>query len=517
MTDKKVILSVILAATMALTSCGDKNNEPSNPGGNTGTGTENPGTPGGDDNGGGSGDANTKTVWVMTTTNTKSFDLTESTITAQPGQSMATKTMKLNPGDQFQEIDGFGSAITESAAKNLLKMNQTDRTKFLQQTFSENGGYGYSYIRVPIGCSDFSETEYTLNDKEGIENFGLTKIETEYLIPVIKEILAINPNVKVMGSPWTAPRWMKVDNLDNMAPTSSWRNGHLNPKYYEDYGTYFVKWIQAFEGYGIPIYAVTPQNEPLNPNNSAGMLMYWDEERDFIKTGLGPKITEAGLGTKIYCFDHNYNYDNMGDQYQYPLKIYQDPEAAKYIAGAAYHNYGGNVSELANIHKANPSKELVFTESTDGTWTPGDVTENVQLHLMNHMENISLGTTNNWSRGVILWNLMLDENHGPFSPADGSCKTGYGTVDLLNNGTIRKNAFYYVLAHMSSVAKPGAYRIGTTGAQNNVISSAFVNPDGTYGLVLLNKNADEVNFTVADGEYKFAVTLPGNSVTSLRW
>ena len=515
MNDKKVILSIFLAA-VSLMACGDKDNDPVTP---PTSGTETPDNSGGNDNSGGS-DANTKTVWMMTTTPTKSYDLTVSSITAQAGSSMATKTMTMNPADQYQGIDGFGSAITGAAAENLLKMSQANRTAFLKQTFSATDGYNFSYIRVPIGCSDFSRTEYTLNDKEGLENFALTKEETDYLIPVIKEILAINPNVKVLGSPWTAPRWMKVNNLQDLQPYNSWTGGHLNPKYYGDYGKYFVLWIKAFESNGIPIYAVTPQNEPLNPGNSASMVMTWQEERDFIKTGLGPQLDDAGLGTKIYCFDHNYNYDNMADQMQYPLKIYEDPEASKYIAGAAYHNYGGNVSELSVIHKAAPSKELVFTESTDGEWNDGNqdkANENVSRRLLSTMEDIALGTTNNWSRGFILWNLVLDEAHGPFSPADGSCKTGYGTVDLLNNGTIRKNAYYYIIAHTSTVAHPGAVRIGTTGNQANVVSSAFLNPDGSYGLVLLNKNSESVSFTVADGDWKFPVTLPANSVVSLKW
>ena len=515
MTDKKVILSAFLAA-LALVACGDKNNEPTTP---PESGTEKPGGSGNENNNG-SDDGTTKTVWMMVTTPTKSYDLTQSTFKAQAGASMATKTMKMNAADQYQEIDGFGSAITGAAAENLLKMSQSDRTAFLKQTFSMTDGYRFSYIRVPIGCSDFSRTEYTLNDKEGIENFALTKEETDYLIPVIKEILAINPNVKVLGSPWTAPRWMKVNNLTDLQPYYSWTGGYLNPKYYNDYGLYFVKWIQAFEGYGIPIYAVTPQNEPLNPGNSASMVMGWEQERDFIKTGLGPQLDKAGLGTKIYCFDHNYNYDNKADQMQYPLKIYEDPEASKYVAGAAYHNYGGNVSELSVIHKAAPAKELVFTESTDGEWNDGGqdkASENVQRRLISAMEDIALGTTNNWSRGFILWNLVLDEQHGPFSPADGSCKTGYGTVDLLNNGTIRKNAYYYIIAHTSTVALPGAVRIGTTGNQAGVVSSAFLNPDGSYGLVLLNKNSNAVDFTVADGEWKFPISLPANSVVSLKW
>lgn len=514
MTDKKVILSTFLAAMM-LVACGDKNNEPTPP---PSSGTEQPGQ-NGDENTG--DDGNTKTVWMMTSTPTKSYDLTVSSIKAQPGSSMATKTMKLNAADQMQEIDGFGSAITGAAAENLLKkMTDAQRADFLKQTFDPKTGYGFSYIRVPIGCSDFSRAEYTLCDKEGLDNFTLTAEETDYIIPVVKEILAINPNVKIIASPWTAPRWMKVDNLNDLKPYNSWTSGQLNPKYYKDYGQYFVMFIKAFENNGIPIHAVTPQNEPLNRGNSASMYMGWEEARDFIKTGLGPALDDAGLATKIYCFDHNYNYDDMADQYQYPLKIYQDPDAAKYIAGAAYHNYGGSVSELSNIHKADPTKELIFTESTDGEWNDGNqdkADQNVQNRLLSTMEDIALGTTNNWSRGFILWNLMLDQAHGPFSPANGSCKNGYGTVDILNNGTIRKNAYYYIIAHMSTVALPGSVRIGTTGNQANVVSSAFLNPDGSYGLVLLNKNSEKVEFTIADGEWKFPISLPANSVVSLKW
>ena len=512
MTDKKVIFSAFLAA-MALVACGDKNDEPLPPN----TGQETPGDDGKDENGGGDV-AGGKTVWMLTTTPTKSFDLTESNIDAQPGSSMATKTMKMNPADVYQEIDGFGSAITGSAAYNLMKMSQADRTAFLTQTFSPTNGYGMSYTRVPIGCSDFSLSEYTLCDKEGIENFALTSEETQYIIPVLQEIVAINPDIKIIGSPWTAPRWMKVNNLTDLQPYNSWTGGQLNPKYYEDYGTYFAKWVQAFKDNGINIYAVTPQNEPLNRGNSASMYMGWEEQRDFVKKGLGPKLKEAGLDTKIYAFDHNYNYDGMGDQKNYPLKIYQDPEANQYLAGAAYHNYGGNVSELANVHKAAPDKELIFTESTDGFWNDGGqnmAADNVSRHLMEHMENISLANVNNWCKAVVLWNLMLDEQNGPNRP--GGCTTGYGTVDLLNNGQVRKNAYYYILAHMSSVAQPGAVRIGTTGNQANVVSSAFKNPDGTYGLVLLNKNSNSVDFTVADGEYKFPVSLPANSIVSLKW
>ena len=142
---------------------------------------------------------------------------------------------------------------------------------------------------------------------------------------------------------------MKVNNLTDLKPHNGWTSGQLNPKYYADYGEYFVKWIQAMEAAGVPIYSVTPQNEPLNRGNSASMYMGWEEERDFIKNGLGPALKKAGLNTKVYAFDHNYNYDNMADQKGYPTNIYKDEEAKQYLDGAAYHNYGGDKEDRKSV------------------------------------------------------------------------------------------------------------------------------------------------------------------------
>ena len=205
--------------------------------------------------------------------------MTPSAISFDSGTGNVDGTITLNPTDQRQEIDGFGFAITGSAAYNLLKMNPAARKALLTQIFSRQHGYGCSYVRVPIGCSDFSLSEYTCCDTPGIENFALTSEETQYIIPVMKEILAINPDVKVMSAPWTAPRWMKTN--------GNWTSGNLRTDCYQDYATYFVKWIQAFQNNGIQIYGVTPQNEPLNHGNSASMFMGWNEARDFIKQALG--------------------------------------------------------------------------------------------------------------------------------------------------------------------------------------------------------------------------------------
>ena len=316
-------------------------------------------------------------------------------------------------------------------------------------------------------------------------------------------------------APWTCPKWMKVKSLTDLTPLDSWTNGQLNPAYYQDYATYFVKWVQAFNAEGIDIYAVTPQNEPLNRGNSASLYMSWEEQRDFVKTALGPKFKAAGIATKIYAYDHNYDYSDIATEKNYPGKMYEDAAASQYLAGAAYHNYGGNREELLNIHKAYPEKELLFTETSIGTWNSG---RDLSKRLLEDMKEVALGTINNWCRGVIVWNLMLDNDRAP--NREGGCQTCYGAVDISNSDykTIIRNSHYYIIAHLSSVVKPGAVRIGASGyADSNIMYSAFENPDGTYAFVLMNNNEKTKKITLSDGKRHFAYDVPGKSVTSYRW
>lgn len=432
--------------------------------------------------------------------------MTPATISFDSGTGNVDGTITLNPTDQRQEIDGFGFAITGSAAYNLLKMAPAARKALLTQIFSRQHGYGCSYVRVPIGCSDFSLSDYTCCDTPGIENFALTSEETQYIIPVMKEILAINPDVKVMSAPWTAPRWMKTN--------GNWTSGNLRTEYYQDYATYFVKWIQAFQNNGIQIYGVTPQNEPLNHGNSASMFMGWNEARDFIKQALGPKFREAGLATKIYVFDHNYNYDNLSEQQSYPTKIYADADASQYIAGAAYHNYGGNASEMTNVHNANPDKELIFTEWTAGTWSwPG-----VGINAVNtDAKALIFDVVKNWGRGAMVWNLMLDSDRGPYRP--GGCSTGNGAIDISKSdySTLTYNSFYYVMCIAAAAVSDGAHYIAADGGADGIEFAAFRNNDGGYGLVMMNTSGSERRLRVSDRTNRFVVTIPAHSLASYRW
>lgn len=489
----KIVL--LVTALCSFASCSDMNKEKVD--------EENPQVP------------ETGDVTIYTTTNTRSQDFKKQAADFSEKSNMSPTTIKLEPATHYQTMDGFGAAVTGSTCYNLMQMTKENRDKFLKETFSPTEGMGQSYIRISIGCSDFSLSEYTCCDTPGIENFALTPEENEYIIPILKDILAINPNVKIMGSPWTCPRWMKVNNLTDLQPFNSWTSGQLNPAYYADYASYFVKWIQAFQQQGIQIYSVTPQNEPLNRGNSASLFMGWEEQLGFVKNHLVPELKKASLDTKIYLFDHNFNYDNMAEQNDYPVKIYDAGVDSDVVAGAAYHNYGGDKSELLDIHGKHPERELVFTETSIGTWNDG---RNLEVRLIDDMREVALGTVNNWCKGVIVWNLMLDSERGP--NREGGCQTCYGAVDIdrSNYSSITRNSHYYIIGHLSSVVKPGAVRIGTSGfADAGFYFSAFENPNGTYAVVLLNSTAGNKAVTLDDGAHHFSYEVPAKSVVSYLW
>ena len=261
-----------------------------------------------------------------TTDGTRTYSLEQEAIEGEQSTNVRSAIV-LKPEERFQSIDGFGFAITYSSCYNLLKMTPEARTALLKKTFSTTEGYGVSYARISLGCNDFSSTEYSLCDEKGpdddlLRHFRLYTDETQYVIPVLKEILAINPNLKIIAAPWTCPRWMKVRSMNERTLHNSWTDGHLNPSYYKAYAAYFVKFVEAFRQEGINIYAVSPQNEPLNPGNCASLYMPWNEQAGFVQQ-LAPAFKQAGLTTKIYLFDHNYNYDGKESEQQYPAKIYK--------------------------------------------------------------------------------------------------------------------------------------------------------------------------------------------------
>ena len=453
------------------------------------------------------------TLW--TTTFDKSQDFARSGVAFGKAATMSPNVVRFTD-ETFQTIDGFGLAITQASCYNLLKMSAEDRTKLLTELFSPTAGAGSSLIRVCIGGSDFSMDEYTWCDKEGIQNFAVHESESKYLFPVLDEIYRINPDVQIIGSPWSCPRWMKMDVQGNGTAFNSWTSGRLNPKYYADYATYFVKWVQEMQKRGYKVMAVTLQNEPLNHGNSMSLYMPWEDQRDFLKV-VGPAFAKAGLKTEIMLFDHNYNYDGQSTQNEYPLKIYADAEASKYAAGSAWHNYGGNVSELDKIHQSAPEKGIWFTEASIGTWNYG---KGFGAQFQEDFREIVMGTLKRYGKGVTLWNMMLDNEGKPYRP--GGCSTCYGAVSIDQGSytlaSVDRKSHWYDVVHPSVVVKPGAVRIGTKGhTAPNVTYLAFRNPDGSYGVLFLNEGASEQQFVFATDAHSVSITVPAKAVVSATW
>ncbi len=445
------------------------------------------------------------TTWV--TTENEVYKFSKSTSEFGNAGSMSPYVVKLDPSTTYQTVDGFGAAVTGASCYNLLKMKQDERTAFLKQIFDREEGFGSSLIRISIGASDFSvDSDFTWCDTEGLENFAPHYEDEAYLFPILKEIYAINPDVKIIGSPWSAPRWMKESN--------SWTSASLKTEYYDEYAEYIVKWIEFMENQGFNIYAITPQNEPLNRGNSMSMYMGWEQQRDFIME-LGPAIEKAGLKTKILCFDHNYNYDNKDDQYEYPIQLYDDPDVSKYIAGSAWHNYGGRVTELDKYVSLYPEKEIYFTEASIGEWNHASFGAN----FLADFESIFFGPLQRMSKGSTVWNLMLDDKRGPHRGA-GACKTCFGVVDInsSNYSTLKYNTHYYHIGHTSSVIKPGAVRIGTSGfTKSEIPYMVFKNTDGSYGLIIMNKSNTGQQFVFSGNGYTVKVDSQAKSITSVLW
>ena len=409
-------------------------------------------------------------------------------------------------GESYQTVDGFGLAITQASCYNLLLMSAEDRHAFLEEIFSREKGLGSSLIRVCIGGSDFSLDEFTWCDTPGMEHFAVHPLDQEYLFPILDEIYRINPDVKIIGSPWSCPRWMKMG--ENGGSYDAWTGGRLNPEHYATYAQYFVKWIQIMEQRGYRITAVTLQNEPLHRGNSMSLYMPWQDQRDFIKV-VGPAFKNAGIKAGILVYDHNY------DVTDYALNLLKDTLLDTYVTGSAWHNYGGNVTALDKIHSQHPDKDIYFTEASIGTWN-----YSFDGCLINDFRDIFLGTLSRYGKGVTLWNLMLDSEHKPYR--SGGCNTCWGgiTIDARDHTlkALTRNSHYYNIAHCSKVLQPGAVRLGTSGYTTSGLTYLwFRNPDGSYAVLLLNEGSSPALLNLVTDKVSVPCKVPAKSIQSILW
>lgn len=413
--------------------------------------------------------------------------------------------IRIDPNRTFQEMDGFGASLTDSSARAIGALGDDQRHQLMQDLFDPNAGIGLSYLRQPMGTSDFRVEDYTYDDvPAGGTDYPLDRFSIErdrpWIIPLLKEAIAINPQIRIMGSPWSAPAWMK--------DSKRLEGGRLIGRYkvYDLYADYFVKYIQAYAAEGLRIDAVTLQNEPnYEPGDYPGMLMSpADQAR--LAICLGQKLQANKIDTKIVIWDHNW------DKPDYPIEVLKDPQANPYIAGTAFHGYAGEPEAQLQVAQAYPDKAIYFTELSGGDWAA-----NFDDNLMWDVGTLIIRAVRCHARTVIKWNLALDQAHGPKkSGGCGNCR-GVVTIDT-STGAVTREEEYYALAHASKFVRPGARRIDSTeppgGGVQNV---AFLNPSGTIAAVVLNPDRTECRVTLMCGNQSFSGDLPARSVTTFVW
>ena len=409
-------------------------------------------------------------------------------------------TIWIDPNKTYQTIDGFGNCLTGGSAQLLNKMEKSSRKQILHELFAkDSANIGISYLRISIGASDLSDHVFTYDDlPDGETDVDMSKfsLETERtdLIPVLKEILSINSSIKIMGSPWTAPAWMKTNN--------AFKGGSLKPEYYDAYAKYFVKYIQEMKAEGISIDAITIQNEPLHPGNTPSMYMTAENQSDFIKKSLGPAFASAKIATKIIVYDHN------ADRTDYPMQILSDPESAKYVDGSAFHLYGGSINDISKVHDAFPGKNLYFTEQWVGA--PG----NLATDLTWHVKTLIIGGTRNWCRNVLEWNMASDPQYNPHTN-NGGCDQCLGTITIDNN-KITRNPAYYILAHAAKFVRPGSVRIGSD-LPADLPNVAFKTPEGKKVLIVVNDDNKTRKFNIGFEGKTAAISLDKGAVGTFIW
>jgi glucosylceramidase len=402
---------------------------------------------------------------------------------------------------KYQAIDGFGFALTGGSAQLIAHMDAAPRAALLKELFStEEDGIGVSYLRVSVGSSDMNDHVYSYDDLPAgqtdvkMEKFSLDPDRAD-VIPVLKQILAINPKIKILASPWSAPLWMKT--------TGVARGGVLKPEYFDAYALYWVKYLQGMKAEGIDIDAITIQNEPLNEKNTPSMLMLESEQADFIANHLGPAFKKAGIKTKIVLYDHNL------DHPAYPLAILKDKKANKYVDGTGFHLYGGTVDAFDQVHNAFPKKNLYFTEQsvTERTGT-------AEMRIAPPVARIVIGATRHWSRNVLLWNLAADPQAGPHTN-NGGCSGCYGALTIDGNKVTRLVA-YYTIAQVSKFVPDGSVRIDSEPSET-LPNVAFETPDGKTVLLVANTANAQAEFGVKFHGKIFKTSLPAGSVGTYVW
>jgi glucosylceramidase len=441
-----------------------------------------------------------------------------SLLAKQPSLSFTTDainnnnpTIEVETGQLFQNVEGFGYCLTGGSAMVMNQLDADDRTSLLNELFgNDDTSIGISFLRLSIGSSDLNDHVFSYDDiPDDVETdfdllyFSLEEDETD-LIPLLQDILKINPELPIIATPWSAPVWMK----SIKSTVGGSLNNQSSYQYYQTYANYFVKYVQSMGYLGVNITAITPQNEPLNPNNNPSMTMSAAEQSLFIQQYLGPAFMKAGLTTRIISYDHNC------DDPEYPMQVLEDDAENNYVYGSAFHLYAGDISALSTVHDAFPDRSLYLTEQ----WT--SATGNFGDDLLWAMQNVVIGTMLNWGSVAMEWNLASTPLYTPHTP--GGCTECKGALTINTASSpalIERNVAYYIIGHASKFIKPRSVRIGSNSVDTsscNLLTAAFLQPDEeSIALLVENLNSDECEFNIRVDQNRWVnATLPGSSVAT---
>lgn len=402
-------------------------------------------------------------------------------------------TIFVDDSKAFQTMDGFGYTLTSGSASLINQLSK--KKQLLKELFGhDENSIGVNYLRVSVGASDLSDHTYSYSESKdlSLKNFSL-KEDEKYLIPLLKEIIKINPKIKILASPWSPPTWMKTNNNS--------MGGSLLPEYYQVYANYLVKYIKEMKKLGIVIDAMTIQNEPLHPGNNPSLLMLPNEQANFIKNNLGPTFLKNGIKTKIIIYDHN------ADRTDYSISILNDPAARKFIDGSAFHLYGGNVETISEVHEAHPDKNLYFTEQWIGH------PSNFGGDMAWHIKNLIIGATRNWCKTVLEWNLAIDPQMNPHT--EGGCTACLGAITI-DKDKIERNAAYYIIGHASKFVSTNSKRIASNTVLN-LQNVAFKTPEGKTVLIVINDSDKSLEFLIGSKGKQAKETIEAGSVVTYVW
>lgn len=426
----------------------------------------------------------------------------------------ALPTIEIDDSRTFQPIEGFGFSLTGGSAYLLAGLAAAERANLLQELFGlTEASVGLSCLRLSIGASDLGRRDFNYwalrrgTVDPDLARFNLAGGDRE-VVPVLQEILRINPAVKIIAAPWSAPPWMKSN--------GRYVAGSLKPEYYSAYARYFVKYVEAMRGHGIHVSAVTPQNEPQNPRNEPSMVMSATEQAAFIKGYLGPELRKGAPETEILCWDHNC------DGADYPLTVLGDAEARAYIAGVAWHLYNGSPEAMSEVHAQYPEKKVYFTEQ----WVSAH--DDFMGALRWHTKNIIIGTLRNWSRTALEWNLASDPEYALHSRLGAVGALGGVTIGVTIKrrrsalggvavgATIKRNAGYYLMAHSARFIRPGSVRVYSSEV-DKLPNVTCLTPDSRMVMVVMNDADGARRFRVQHRGAYATLELGTGDIATLRW